>query len=156
MGTSSPGLNALEAFPQVPRLETHPLILNGSVLFPRGRLLLGLPEDRISYIGARANAEFSTRTFAMPAEDLILNAASPAPERAFAKDQAYIMVAVQDDTGSIVPGFEAGKCLIRTDDRRDIPLKWGESRTRQLAGRLVRLRFFLRSANVYAVSAIAR
>jgi hypothetical protein len=88
----------------------------------------------------------------MPAGDLLLNTASPAPERAFAKDQDYVMVAVLDDKGQTVPGFEAEKCVIRNEDRRDIPLKWGDASARQLAGRTIRLRFFLRSANIYAVT----
>jgi hypothetical protein len=147
------GVNALEVFPQVPRLETHPMILNGMILFPRGGWLLGLPEDRISYVTARANGEFSTKPFRAPAADLFLNAASPAPERAFAKDQAYVMVALLDEKGSTVPGFEARKCVIRNQDRCDIPLKWGDASARQLAGQVIRLRVFLRSANVYAVTA---
>lgn len=146
------GVNALEVFPQVPRLETHPMVLGGMILFPRGHLLLGLPEDRISYVTARANGEFSTRPFSMPAADLVLNAASPAPHRPFAKDQAYVMVAVLDEKGTAVPGFEAEKCVIRNEDRRDIPLKWGDASARQLAGRTIRLRFFLRSAAIYSVT----
>ena len=146
------GVNALEIFPQVSRLETPPLIINGRILFPRGKLLSGLPEDRISYVGARANGEFSTKSFKMPAADLLLNAASPAPERAFAKDQAYVMIAVLDEHGQIIPGFAAEKCLISNQDRRDIPLKWDEATARQLAGKIIRLRFFLRSANIYAVT----
>ena len=53
----------------------------------------------------------------MPAADLFLNAAAPAPERPFAVDQAYIMVAIQDDKGSVIPGFEAENCVIRNQDR---------------------------------------
>jgi len=146
------GVNALEVFPQIPRLETHPLILGGNILFPRHNLLLGLPEDRISYVGARANGEFSTKPFKMPDADLLLNAASPAPERPFAKEQAYVMVTVLDDKGQTVPGFESEKCVTRNEDRRDIPLKWGDASARQLAGKTIRLRFFLRGANVYAVT----
>lgn len=147
------GVNALEVFPQIPRLETHPMIADGMILFLRGHLLLGLPEDRITYVAARANGEFSTKPFPMPAADLLLNAASPAPERPFAKDQAYVMVGVQDEKGTAIPGFEAEKCVIHNEDRRDIPLKWGNVSARQLAGRTIRLRFFLRSANIYAVTA---
>jgi len=146
------GVNALEAFPGVPRLENKPMIVNGEILFPRGNLLLGLKQDRISYISARANGEFSTVPFQMPAADLLLNAASPGPERPFAKDQAYIMAAVIDEDGATAPGFEPEKCLIRNDDRIDIPLKWGDASARELAGRTVRIRFFLRSANIYAVT----
>jgi hypothetical protein len=146
------GINALEVFPQIPRLETHPLIVNGTILFLRGHLLLGLPEDRISYVSARANGEFSTKPFPMPAADLFLNAALPAPDRPFAQDQAYVMVTVLDERGGVIPGFEAEKCVIRNEDRSDIRLKWGEVSARQLAGRTIRLRFFLRSANIYGVT----
>jgi hypothetical protein len=147
------GVNALEVFPQIPRLETHPLIINGLILFPRGGLLLGLPEDRISYVSARSNGEFSTQPFSMPAADLCLNAAIPAPERSFAKDQAYVMIAVLDENGKAIPGFEAEKCVIRNEDGIDISLRWGAASARELAGRLIRLRFFLRGANVYSVKA---
>lgn len=146
------GVNALEVFPQIPRLESPPMILDGRILFPRGNLLLGLAEDRISSVGARANGEFSTRSFRMPEADLLLNAAVPSSERPFAKEQAYIMAAVLDEKGGVIPGFEAEKCIVGKEDRPDIPLKWGDASARQLAGRTVRLRFFLRSANIYAVT----
>ena len=146
------GVNVLEVFPQIPRLESPPLLINGNLLWPRGKMLLGLPEDRISCVSARANGEFSTKSFKMPEADLRLNAAVPAPERPFAADQAYVMVAVLDDKGQVAPGFEAEKCVIRSEDRRDIPLKWGAASARQLAGSRIRLRFFLRSANIYAVT----
>jgi hypothetical protein len=89
----------------------------------------------------------------MPAVDLLLNAASPAPERPFAGEQAYVVAAVLDEKGHTVPGYEAEKCLIRDDDRSDILLKWGDASARRLAGRTIRLRFFLRSPNIYAVTA---
>lgn len=149
------GVNALDVFPQIPRLETAPLIINGMILFPRGHLLLGMPADRISYVSARANGEFSTKPFTMPAADLLLNAAVPSPDRPFAKDSAYVMVCILDEKGGVIPGFEAEKCVIRNEDRCDIPLKWGDVSTRHLAGKTVRLRFLLRSANIYAVTQAA-
>ncbi|HEX5470489.1 MAG TPA: hypothetical protein VFW73_01315 [Lacipirellulaceae bacterium] len=145
-------VNALAVFPEVLRLETHPLITSGMILFPRGKYLLGLPEDRISFVSARANGEFSTRPFKMPLANLALNAAVPAPGRSFAREQSYVMAAILDEKGGVIPGFEASKCVIRNEDRRDIPLKWAETSARQLAGRTIRLRFFLRSANIYAVT----
>ncbi len=146
------GVNVLDVFPQIPRLETHPMIIDGNILFRRGHLLLGLPEDRISYVSARANGEFSTRPFPMPAADLVLNAAVPSPERPFAREQSYVMVAVLDKQGNTMAGFEAEKCVVRGEDRSDIPLRWGDGSARQLAGQNIRLRFYLRGANVYAVS----
>ena len=146
------GVNALEVFPQIPRLETPPMMIGGNLLWLRGKMLLGLPEDRISCVSARANGEFSTRLFKMPAADLLLNAAVPASERPFAKEQAYVIVSVLDDKGRTVTGFEADKCVFRNDDRRDIPLKWGDTFARELAGKTIRLRFFFRSASIYAVT----
>lgn len=147
------GVNALDAGRPVPRsrLETHPLIVGGQILFHRGPLLLGLPEDRISYVSARANGEFSTRFFAMPHAELLLNAAIPGPERGFAKEQAYVMVSLLDEKGLPIPGCEPEKCLFRESDRSDLLLRWGEFSPRALAGKKVQLRFFLRSANIYAV-----
>ncbi len=147
------GANALDVFPQVPRLETHPIVLGGRVLFPRGGMLIGLPEDRISFVAARANAEFTTREFRVPPTGLALNAAVPSADRPFAAQQAYVSVAVLDEEGNVVPGFEADRCVLTEMDRRDLPLKWGERSAAELAGRTVRLRFRLRSAAIFAVTA---
>jgi hypothetical protein len=147
------GINALAVFPQIPRLEMPPMIIGGNLLWLRGTMLLGLPENRISGVGANANAEFSTRPIRMPDADLLLNAAVPAAERPFAGDQAYVMVAVLDDAAKVIPGFEADKCVIQNKDIPGFGLKWGDSSARQLAGKTIRLRFHLRSANIYAVLA---
>ena len=145
-------VNALEAFPDVQRMEMPPMVIGGQLLWLRGNHLVGLPEDRISGMSARANGEFSTRLFTMPDADLTLNAAVPALERPFAKDQAFVMVAVLDDKGEVVSGFEADKCVIAKNDRADIPLKWGAASARQLAGKTIRLRFYLRGSTIYAVN----
>lgn len=147
------GVNALETFPAISRLETAPFVTGGMIQFRRAHLLMGLPEDRISGVGVRANGEFSTKTFKMPAADLFLNASAPSADRPFAKAQAYVMAAVLDPTGAVIPGFEPEKCLIRNEDRADIPLKWNGASARQLAGKTIRLRFFLRSATLHAVTA---
>lgn len=147
-----PGRGVNASGPEITRLTHNPMIIGGQLLFHYGDHLLGMKQDRISFVGARANAEFSATPFQMPAGDLLLNAAAPAPERAFATQQAYIMVAVLDEHGVVVPGFEAEKCLIQKADRIDLPLRWGEKSARELAGRQISLRFFLRSANIYAVT----
>ncbi|MCX6894721.1 MAG: hypothetical protein NTZ16_04310 [Verrucomicrobia bacterium] len=136
----------------IKRISHNPLILGGKFLFHYGNFLLAMKQDRISYVGARANAEFSTKPFPMPKGDLLLNAAAPAPERAFATQQAYIMVAVLDENGTVIPGFEADKCVIKSADEIDLPLFWGDKSARELAGRKISLRFQLRSANIYAVA----
>jgi hypothetical protein len=122
------------------------------MLFHFGDQLLGMKEDRISYVGARANAEFSTTAFTMPKADLCLNAAVPSLDRPFAGAQAYVMVGVADDKGKVLRGWEPQKCLIRGQDQIALPLRWQGRSARELAGRRICLRFHLRSANVYAVS----
>ena len=144
------GINATGS--EVTRITHNPLIIDGQLLFHYGNRLLGMKQDRISYVGARANAEFSTRLFAMPTADLLLNAAVPSPDRAFGASQAYVMAAVLDEAGAVVPGFEANACVLQRADAIDLPLVWNGQSTRTLAGRRVRLRFYLRGANLYAVS----
>lgn len=146
------GVNALEVFPSVNRLEAPPMLIDGMVRFRVGHLLLGLPEDRFSYVGSRAHGEFSTRAFVMPQSGVKLNAAVPCPERPFAKNQAYVMVGVTDEKGVIIPGYEPEKCVIQNQDGIALPLKWGEKTGVELAGKEVRLRVWTRSANVYAVT----
>jgi hypothetical protein len=148
------GINAVgDAFPAVVNITHNPMRIDGLLVFHFGTQLLGIKQDRVSYVGARASAEFSTVTFPAPAADLYLNAAIPSPGREFAAPQAYVMAAALDDRGKVLPGFEAEKCLIQNSDRVDAPLRWGEKSARELAGRTISLRFYLRSANIYAVTA---
>jgi hypothetical protein len=137
----------------VSRFDMPPMVIGGNLLWRAGKKLMGLQEDRISGVSARANGEFSTKPFKMPEADLFLNASVPATERAFAQIQAYVMVAVLDEQGQVIPGFEAEKCVIQKQDQSNILLKWGEVTARYLAGKTIRLRFSFRSANIYAVNA---
>lgn len=146
-------VNALGgSFPGTVCITHNPLLIDGMLLFHFGNQLLGMKQDRISYVGSRANTEFSTLPFQMPDADLELNAAVPSPERAFATQQAYVMVAVVDDKGQVIPGFEPEKCVIQNADKIDLPLRWEGRSARELAGRNLRLRLYLRSANIYAVT----
>jgi hypothetical protein len=145
------GVNATGA--EVTRLTHNPMLIGGMLLLHYGNRVLGMKLDRVSFVGARANGEFSTRTFTMPQADLALNAAIPAPERAFVAASAYVMADVLDERGQIIPGFEAEKCVLQKADAIDLPLRWGGRSARELAGRQISLRFHLRSANIYAVTA---
>lgn len=115
--------------------------------------------SRVTAITA-GTAALATRGQPPSAEDrpptwklLLLNAALPSPERLFARDSACVMVGVVDNKGVVSPGFEAGKCVVRNEDRRDIPLRWGSAFARTLAGRTVRLGFHLRGTSLCAVTA---
>lgn len=141
-----------DAFPDLVCITHNPMIIDGMLLFHFGGQLRGMKQDRLSFVAARACAEFDTPPFQMPAADLYLNAVIPSADRPFAARQAYVMAAVMDDDGNVVPGFEAGNCVIENGDRIDFPLRWKERTARELAGRRIRLRIFLRSAGVYAVT----
>jgi hypothetical protein len=146
-------VNALgDAFPGNARITHNPLLINGQMLFRFGSCLVGMKQDRLSFVSARANAEFSTMPFTMPAGDLLLNAAVPSPDRAFAAQQAYVMAAVLDEAGAVVPGFEAVACSLKGVDQTDLPLRWKDKSAREMAGRKISLRFSLRSAAIYSVS----
>jgi len=137
---------------EVSRITHNPMIIDEMILFHYGKRLLGMKQDRITYVGARANAEFSTLRFPMTQADVLLNAAVPSPDRAFATEQGYIMVSVLDERGVVVPGFEEDKCLIQRADQTALPLVWNGKSARELAGQTIRLHFRLRSANIYAVT----
>jgi hypothetical protein len=145
-------LNAVgDAFPRVVCITHNPLCIDGMLLFHCGDQLRGMKQDRISYVGARANAELSTVAFLMPDADLCLNAAVPSPDRPFAHEQAYVMVGVLGEDGKILPGFEPEQCIVRNVDDIAVALRWSGRSARELAGQTVRLRVHLRSASIYAV-----
>ena len=152
------GINAMgDAFQRLSYCITHnPLVIDGMLLFQFGNQLYGMKQDRISYVASRANAEFSSVPFVMPQADLVLNAAIPSPERSFAAAQAYVRVAIADEKGNIIPGWEAEHCLHRNQDDIALPLRWNGRSAQELAGRRIRLRFQMRSANVYAVTSQQR
>lgn len=147
------GMTAIgDLFPTLVNITHNPMIVDGMMLFHYGGRLLGVKQDRISGVTSRANAEFTTVAFAMPAADLCLNAAVPSPARAFAAQQAYVMVGVLDGQGRPVAGFEPEKCVVQKADALDLPLRWEGKSARELAGRTVALRIYLRSATVHAIA----
>ncbi len=126
--------------------------------------VFGLPEDRLFFAGALANCEFSTPLFAMPTRPLVLNAEfgyDGHPARGM-RGQGYLMAELRDEAGAVIPGFERERCLLhdvdgparrlyQTDRGLATRLHWQGRLTRELAGRRVTLRLYLRDARVYAL-----
>ena len=108
------------------------------------------PVDRITWVGAQSNAEFSSALFKMPARALTVNLQSGTGT--LLPDQAYVMVEVRQPDGHVIEGYERERCLYIDVDGTTLPLRWGEKDTTGLAGRDVCLRFSLRDARVYAVN----
>jgi hypothetical protein len=111
-----------------------------------------LADDRVFFVTSRANCEFSTRPFVMPQTPLALDAdARYAPTEDLGR--AYIMAELIDENGKTMAGFERQKCLLENVDGRRLPLAWQGADPATLAGRTVRLRFYLREAKIYQVTA---
>ena len=108
------------------------------------------PVDRITWVGAQSNAEFSSALFKMPARALTVNLQSGTGT--LLPDQAYVMVEARQPDGHVIEGYERERCLYIDVDGTTLPLRWGEKDTTGLAGRDVCLRFSLRDARVYAVN----
>ncbi len=136
----------------VTRISHNPIIADGMLLFNFKNKLFGMREDRLTYVGSRANSEFSTTGFEMREGDLYLNASVPSPDRPYGHEQTYLMAEIEDLNGNIVAGFERDKCLIQSCDEINIPLKWGGQSARELKGQRIRLRFYMRASHVYAVN----
>ena len=127
-----------------------PMWIGREMLFWLAGQVCGLPEYRIASIGARSNAEFSSATFTMPAKTLLLNASVPGGHGLF--DQAYVQVELRDEKNRAVPGYERDKCVLRGIDDTRIALRWGDKTGQELVGKQVSLRFYLRSARLYALA----
>lgn len=130
-----------------------PLYREGRFRFykPDG-LIAGLPENRVFYATCRANGEFSTPVFSMPENGLALNADCRYREAEGDRGQAYIMVAIQDEAGNVLKGFEREKCLYEDKDGPAMTMSWAGNGGESLAGQRIRLRFYLRDARIYGVS----
>ena len=136
-------------------IEQSPIICDGKLLFhQRARSVWGIPEDRITYVTSRANGIFETLLFAMPQTRLKLNAKIPGDGYPEGEIQAYVMVELIDDCNRVIPGYEKEKCLLRpSQDSLAIELEWDSKDGRGLAGQKVRLRFYMRASQLYAVTA---
>jgi hypothetical protein len=113
-----------------------------------------LKEDRIGCAAAGPNAEFSSRPFTMPGAPLRLNATARwvGAKEHFQEKQAYVMVELLDEQGRVIPGYNKERCFFQDVDATDLPLRWGGRDGTELAGRRLHLRFYLRSARIYAVT----
>jgi hypothetical protein len=130
-----------------------PLVRAGVLRFyEREGKCASLPVERVFYATCRANGEFSTPLFRMPAAGLALNAdvrwrAHESP------GQAYVMAELRGQDNQVLPGYTRDRCVFENVDGQALPLRWGEDDARSLAGQTVKLRLYLRDAKVYGVVA---
>jgi len=142
-----------DAAPPGRALRHVPVVFRDRHVWLDAKGALGVPRHRVAGIASWANAQFSTRRFAMPRKPLVLNAAAPwhGDKASDAQRQAYIMAELLDKRDKPIPGFEREKCIVQNADGLRLPLRWSGSDSARLAGRTVSLRFYLRDATIYAV-----
>ena len=130
-----------------------PFVVDGRLCFLEYNTMhrYSTPVDRITWVGAQSNAEFSSPLFTAPPHPLTVNLQSGTGT--LLPDQAYVMVEARQPNGHPIEGYEREKCLFVDVDGSSLPLRWGERDTTGLAGREICLRFYLRDARIYAVNA---
>jgi len=131
-----------------------PLIHDGMLRFyERDRVITSIPEGRIFYVTGRGNCEFSTDVFKMPSGGLTLDANILYRPSDGKSGRAYVMAELRDEAGSILSGYERGRCLLEDIDGRSLLLTWDGRTGKELAGQAVQIRFLFRDAKLYSMSA---
>lgn len=146
----------IDATEQVGSLAVQgPLVREGKLRFyERDRVITSVSEGRIFHATGRGNSEFSTPDFVMPKNGMKLQADVRYRPSEGEFGRAYLMAELRDPDNRVIEGFERRKCLIENLDARGIPLEWDGKLGGELAGKMVRIRFFFRDAKLYSVSEI--
>ncbi len=91
-----------------------------------------------------AGGEMTTKTLTFAGKSLYLNYATSAA--------GSIRVELLDDTGVIIPGFEANNCFEIIGNQIARAVRWGDSADLSaLAGTPIRLRFVMKDADLYSI-----
>lgn len=135
-------------------ISHNPMLVGGKLLFHQENGLWAIPEDRITYTSARSNAVFDTIQFVAPGRPFELNARIPGGAYHSYAEQAYVMAELLDDVDRVISGYEKEHCILQPSrDAPDIPLRWENHDGTELKGKRIRIRFHLRSADIFAVNA---
>lgn len=135
-------------------VEYAPMTLDGHHLWVMGKTVCALPEDRLFYVGSRANAELSTVPFAMSKGPLTLNASLgfDGDEHRGMMGQGYIMAELLREDGSVAEGFEKERCVLPHVAGNTTQLLWGHADGSAFAGQTIRLRLHFRDARIYSLT----
>ncbi len=134
-----------------------------NVRYPLNHGAIGLailrPDGFASLCGAQGEGWVLTRPMEWPAKDLLINAE---PRLDLSAHHAFspgsIMVEVRDAANKPLPGFGRAECLPISNTFRHAlaraPVLWKDNRSlRELAGKTIRLVFYLRESHLYSFCA---
>ena len=70
------------------------------------------------------------------------------------QNQAYVMAELVDEVDRLFQGYEKEHCIMQAPrDAPDIPLRCENRNDSELQGKRMRIRFYLRAADIFAVTA---
>lgn len=101
-------------------------------------------EGFISMRGPKNGGVLNTRQLLWPGGELVVNANAVAGE---------FKVRVTDVNRKVLPGFDYGDCEPLQGDHVAHQVRWKERSINELAGKVVRIEFFLRNADLYTFRA---
>jgi hypothetical protein len=85
-----------------------------------------------------------TKPFSFDGDQLSLNFSTSAA--------GEIKVEIQDENGSVIPGFSADDCAIIIGNEIDKNVSWGKDKDlNTLKGKIIRLRIIMKDADLYAL-----
>jgi hypothetical protein len=132
----------------------NPMIAGGRMLFHTEGGVWAVPEDRLTYVTARANGVFETAQFLSEGNRMLLNARVPGVACTSYTDQAYVMAELINEADRVFPGYEKERCILQPRrDAPNIPLQWAGRDSSELKGQRMRIRFYLRAADIFALTA---
>ncbi len=125
--------------------------------FLKGRFQLGLallrPDGFASLKSTWREGVITTKSFRWPGGQLVVNGQELGGSRT---NQAYLRVAILDEDGDEIPGYEnAASDVLAGDFPAGIP-SWSDQPQEldSLIGKTIRLRFFLRQAEIYSFQSV--
>ena len=146
------GVNALEVFPVMPRLETHPLIVDGRILFPRGGTLLGMPDGPHQWRRGAGQCGVLDPAVHHAGGGLVAERRAALAGTSFCEGFRLSHGRRPGRTGCRHPRFRGGQMPPSKRRPPRHPAELGQPLCAQLAGKAVRLRFRFRGASIYAVT----
>ena len=101
-------------------------------------------EGFISMRGPAGGGFIATRKIRWPGGDLLINAAS---------NNGKLLVRVTDENRMVIPGFDYADCDLFSGDDVSHKTLWKNKPISELKGRVIRLEFYLKNADLYTFRA---